>query len=144
MPLPAVERREGATPIFPATEAAKRLFDPLGGAIALKDETAFDAISASSATIAAHFAYLDAIARWLVGNNVPEAAARRHVAASFAGLVETLRGPAPNFEVLGRDHATPGGINEQFRDALEEAGLLEAVTAGLDGVFARLVGQQTD
>lgn len=138
IPLPAVAERDGATPIYPATDAARALFDRLGTAIAIPDADAFEATSASTATIAAHFAYLDAVSRWLTIHGLSQAMARRHVAATFAGLAGKLHGQVPDFEELAREYATPGGINEQFLAFLKEARLLDAVDHGLDQVLARL------
>jgi pyrroline-5-carboxylate reductase len=138
IPLPSVAAREGATPIFPPTDAARALFDRLGASIEIPNETAFEATSASTATIAAHFAYLNAICRWLVAQGVSQAAATRQVAATFAGLAAQLRGNESDFAELARDHATPGGINEQFLAVLEQARVYEAVETGLNRVLDRL------
>ena len=138
IPLPAVAAREGATPIFPTTEAAKTLFDRLGSAIEIATERAFDATSASTATISAHFAYLDAICQWLIAQGVTETAARRQVAATFAGLAAQLHGQAPDFGEAARDHATRGGTNEQFLGVLEQAGVFDAVDTGLNQILERL------
>jgi pyrroline-5-carboxylate reductase len=138
IPLPSVAAREGATPIFPSTQAAQALFDRLGTSIAIPHEAAFEATSASTATIAAHFAYLNAICRWLVAQGVTQSSARRQVAASFAGLAAQLRGQESDFAELARDHATAGGINEQFLGVLEQARVFDAVDTGLDRVLERL------
>jgi pyrroline-5-carboxylate reductase len=141
IPLPAVATRESATPIFPPIAAAKTLFDRLGCAIEIPNERAFDATSASTATIAAHFAYLNAICRWLIAQGVAEQAARRQVATSFAGLAALLHDRedrAPDFSELARDHATRGGTNEQFLAVLEQARVFDAVDAGLNQVLERL------
>ena len=141
IPLPAVATREGATPIFPPTQAARALFDRLGTSIEIPTATAFEATSASTATIAAHFAYLNAICEWLVAQGVSSSAARRQVAATFAGLAAQLQGQAPNFAELARDHVTPGGTNEQFLRLLEQARVFDAVDEGLDRVLDRLAGR---
>lgn len=138
IPLPSVATREGATPIFPPTEAARELFDRLGSAIEIPTARAFEATSASTATIAAHFAYLNTICRWLIAQGVAETAARRQVATTFAGLAAQLRGQEEDFGILARDHATPGGINEQFLGALEQARVFDAVDSGLNRVLERL------
>jgi pyrroline-5-carboxylate reductase len=138
IPLPAVASREGATPIFPPTGAAKALFDRLGCSIEIPDERAFDATSASTATIAAHFAYLDAICRWLIAQGVAETAARRQVATTFAGLAPLLYGRAPDFNELACDHATRGGTNEQFLGVLKQARVFDAVDTGLNQILDRL------
>jgi pyrroline-5-carboxylate reductase len=138
IPLPAVAARAGATPIFPATAAARALFDRLGCSIEIPNERAFDATSASTATVSAHFAYLNAICEWLIAQGVAETAARRQVAATFAGLAVQLHDGAPDFSELARDHATRGGTNEQFLGVLERARVFDAVGAGLDQILERL------
>jgi pyrroline-5-carboxylate reductase len=137
IPLPSVARREGVTPIHPPNAAAATLFDRLGETVALPDESVFDAFSASTATIAAHFAYLNAIATWLEQQGVPAPAATRYVALTFAGLAEATRSGEP-FDRLARDHATEGGLNEQFLNELEQAGTFDTVRLALRHVVDRL------
>ncbi len=139
VPLPSVAVRDGATAMYPATPAAKALFDLLGAAIPAPSEDLYEAMAASTATVAAHFAYLNTISRWLVTQGIPEASARRLVASIFAGLATNLRGQEPDFEALAREHATLGGLNEQFRRTLEEAQVYKAVDNGLDRILDRLV-----
>jgi pyrroline-5-carboxylate reductase len=138
IPLPSVAARAGATPVYPPTAAARALFDRLGTAIEIPHEVAFEATSASTATIAAHFAYLNTICEWLIRQGVSDAAARGQVAATFAGLAAQLQHRAPDFGDLARDHATRGGINEQFLAVLKDARVFDAVGAGLDRVLERL------
>jgi pyrroline-5-carboxylate reductase len=137
IPLPAVARRAGITPVHPPNAAAAALFDGLGETVELADVRAFDAFSASTATIAAHFAYLNTIAAWLESQEIPAHAATRYVASMFVGLAEATRSGEP-FEQLAREHATSGGINEQFLDALEQSGTFEHVSLGLRRVLDRL------
>jgi pyrroline-5-carboxylate reductase len=137
IPLPAVARRDGLTPVHPPNAAASALFDRLGETVELADVKAFEALSASTATIAAHFAYLNAIAAWLESQEIPAPAATRYVAAMFAGLAEATRS-GDRFEQLAREHATSGGINEQFLNGLEQGGVFEDVSLGLQRVLDRL------
>jgi pyrroline-5-carboxylate reductase len=137
IPLPSVARRDGITPVHPPNAAATALFDRLGETVELADAKAFEAFSASTATLAAHFAYLSAIAAWLESQGIPEAAATRHVASMFAGLAEATR-CGERFEQLAREHATSGGINEQFLNWLEPGGTSEQVSLGLQRVLDRL------
>jgi pyrroline-5-carboxylate reductase len=142
IPLPAVARRRGLTAIHPAHELARGIFDPLGGVIALDDERAFDSLSAASATIAAHLAYLDTISRWLVDQGIPHADATRYVAAIFGSLSETFPGnQAIDFSSLAEEAATAGGLNEQFLAALSNAGTFDVVEGALDDVAHRLEGE---
>jgi pyrroline-5-carboxylate reductase len=137
IPLPSVARRDGITPVHPPNAAATALFDRLGETVELGDVKAFEAFSASTATIAAHFAYLNTIAAWLESQEIPPPAATHYVASMFAGLAEATRS-GERFEQLAREHATPGGINEQFLSELEQGGTFERVTLGLRRVLDRL------
>jgi len=137
IPLPSVARREGITPVHPPNAAATALFGRLGETVEVSDVKAFEAFAASTATIAAHFAYLNAITGWLEQQGIPAPAATRYVASMFAALAEPTRSGQP-FERLAREHATPGGINEQFAKELEQRGLVEDVSLGLQRVLDRL------
>jgi pyrroline-5-carboxylate reductase len=139
IPLPAVAGRAGLTAIHPGHEIACAIFEPLGGVIAVDDERAFDALSASTATIAAHLAYLDTISRWLAHRGIPQSDATRYVAAVFGGLSGTLRAAqTDDFGTLAGEYATPGGTNEQFLAALRRAGTFDVVDRALDDVAQRL------
>jgi pyrroline-5-carboxylate reductase len=139
IPLPAVARRAGLTAIHPRHERARAIFEPLGGVIAVDDERAFDALSASTATFAAHLAYLDTISRWLADQGIPQTDATRYVAAAFEALSGTLVGN--DFTALAEEYATAGGINEQFLTALRRAGTFNTVDRALDDVADRLRGE---
>ena len=138
IPLPAVATRGSGTPVYPATPAATELFDRLGGSLEIADEPALEAVSAASATVAAYFRQLGTIADWLSGRGIPAAAARRYVADTFAALSGELDAPDVDFAALARAHTTPGGLNEQFAQALDAAGTSDAARAGLDAVLARI------
>jgi pyrroline-5-carboxylate reductase len=142
VPLLSVAEREGMTPIHPANETANDLFRRLGTTVEVSDAHAFEAIWASTATIAAHFAYLSAIRGWLVSEGIPEQAARDYVGSTFAGLATALRDGRQSFDQLARDHATPGGLNEQFLGILNEAQTFGTVEFGLRRILERLEGRR--
>jgi pyrroline-5-carboxylate reductase len=140
VPLPAVAGRTGVTPVHPPHETAKALFDALGRTVEVREERTFDALSAASATVAAHFAYLAAISAWLEAQGLPAADAADAVAATFTDVGHALA-TRSDFEALAAEHATVGGLNEQFRRGLEGAGVYDAVGTHLDAVLARVTGE---
>src|SRR5215469_250804 len=142
IPLPSVAVRRGITPLYPPTEPARPLFESLGCVIEVADETAFDHFSAATATIAAHFRYLNQISHWLAAQGISPSEARRYVAAMFGELAASLQGPNPDFGKLAREHATPGGINEFFCRVLSDEGVWNAVDSGLDRVRQALADRQ--
>ena len=139
IPLPDVARRTGVTPIHPGGGAARELFARLGRVLEVDDIAVFDAMAAVTATMAAHFRYVAAISDWLAAQGVPAGEAERYVAATFAGLGETL-GAAGTVDGLAAAHATPGGLNEQFARAFDAAGVFDLVGRALDDVLARVRG----
>lgn len=136
IPLPAVARRRGLTAIHPPHPHARAIFEPLGGVIAVDDERSLDALSASTATIAAHLTYLATVSAWLVARGIQRADATRYVAAVFGTLSETLL-DANDFTELAAEYATVGGLNEQFLEALRGAGTFTTVVRALDDVARR-------
>lgn len=139
IPLPSVAVRRGITPLYPPIDPARSLFDRLGRVIEVADETAFDLFSAATATIAAHFAYLNRVSDWLAAQGISQSAAQHYVAAMFGELAGSLQGSDPDFKELTREHATPGGINELFCQVISDEGVWKAVDVGLDRVRQRLV-----
>jgi pyrroline-5-carboxylate reductase len=138
VPLPAVARRQGLTAVCPPRREAQVLFDRLGGTIAVEDESALDVLSASTATIAAHFAYLATVSRWLTAQGIGEPDATRYVAATFAPLADALSPPPADLMALAGAHATAGGLNEQFYASLRQAGVFDIVERSLDRIADRL------
>lgn len=141
IPLPSVAVRRGVTPVYPFIEPARSLFAQLGTAVDVADESSFNLFSASTATVAAHFAYLGRIGDWLTANGIDSLAARQYVAAMFGELASSLQGADPDFRQLAQEHATTGGINERFAQIMTEQGVWEAVDGGLDQIRRRVEGQ---
>lgn len=139
IPLPSVAHRDGVTVILPPGGAAKALFDPLGGTIELESQQLFDAFSAATATVAAHFQYLDTTSNWLAAKGVSSEDAVRYIASVFIGLTSALRS-GENFQRLAQDHTTPGGINELFVGHLRAHGVYGLVDEGLDRVAKKIAG----
>jgi pyrroline-5-carboxylate reductase len=135
IPLPPVSRRAGVTPIHPGTPAARALFDRLGGASDVADVAAFEAMSAATATVAAHLRYVGTISGWLSARGVEPEQATRYVRSIFANMADELGGSPADLDQLARAHATPGGLNERFRTMLEEAGAFDAVTRSLEAIY---------
>lgn len=137
IPLPSVASREGVTVILPPGGAAKALFDQLGGSIELESQQVFDAFSATTATVAAHFEYLDTISRWLAARDVSPNDAVRYIASVFIGLSPAMRS-GESFQRLAQDHTTPGGINELFLDHLRQHDVYGLVDDGLQQVAQKI------
>jgi pyrroline-5-carboxylate reductase len=95
--------------------------------------------AAVTATIAAYFAFIERIGSWLAQHGIPESKARDYIAQMFWGLTASaVDAPERSFQSLAGNHATAGGINEQFLRYLIEHGLLTNVSEALDAVLSRI------
>jgi pyrroline-5-carboxylate reductase len=128
----------GVTPVYPGTAAALALFGRLGGAAEVDDAGTFDAMSAASGTVAAYLRYLAEISGWLSGQGVAPGQAERYVRSVFAGLADDLADSSKDLGQLAGEHATPGGINERFREMLEQDGVFRAVSRSLQDIYEGL------
>ncbi len=144
IPLPTVARRAAPTPIHPGTVAARALFAEVGGATTVENEDTFDAMSAVTGTIAAHFRYLETIARWLGEQAIDAEEASRYVASIFAAVAETLAADSADLAALASTYATPGGLNERFAAMLQAAGTFELVERSLESIADGLRGPGAD
>ena len=142
VPLPSTAKRLSPTAIYPPDKAARELFAALGTVFAVESEKEFDAMCATTATIASYLAFTERIASWLAQQSVRESTAREYIARLFLGVATTtVDTPERSFQSLAENHATAGGINEQFLKHLVENGLLTGVTEGLDGILHRISAQ---
>jgi pyrroline-5-carboxylate reductase len=139
VPMPPVADRAGLTAVHPPLAEARQLFDRLGTTLEVADVVAYEALSATSATLAGFFEYLRTQTDWLEARGIPPADARQYVAATFAGALTSLQAvDAPDFAELAADYATPGGVNEQVARELREHGSFAVLDEALDRALARL------
>lgn len=133
VPLPSVAHRLGPTPIYPPDRFTAEMFNAIGIAIEVDTESAFTAFCAATGTIAAFFAFANAIASWLARHGIPEDEARDYTARMIRGLMVEQ-----DFHSSAKEHATSGGINEQFLHHLAERGMFDSVSSGLDALLRRM------
>jgi pyrroline-5-carboxylate reductase len=139
VPMPPVADRAGLTAVHPPLTEARTLFDRLGSTLEVPDVVAYEALSATSATLAGFFEYLRTQTEWLETRGIPADDARRYVAATFAGALTSLKAvAAPDFAELAADYATPGGVNEQVARELREDGTFDTLRQALDRALGRL------
>jgi pyrroline-5-carboxylate reductase len=138
IPMPAVRRREGLTPLFPDDERSRALFEGIGEVLVPADEEAFSTFSAVSAGVSAYVEYLATLSAWLVRNGIPEGQAETLVRGIFTGVSGGLAKGDARLPELRRAHETPAGINEQLRETWLDAANIEALNGTLDDVLRRV------
>ena len=139
VPLPSTAKRLSPTAIYPPNPVAFELFAAVGTVFPVERENEFDAICATTATIASCFAFNETIASWLEQQGVPASQARDYIARLFLGVTTgAVDAPKRSFQSLAATHATAGGINEQFLKHLVEHRFLITVSEALDAVLHRI------
>jgi pyrroline-5-carboxylate reductase len=138
-PLPSVAHRRGPVAMYPSDAEAAALFSRIGEPVVVQHEGEFNSLVSCTAEMAPFFRLLDSCVRFMTAHNLADATARRYVGSLFSALGHTaLDCSGITFEQLAREHATPGGINEQLARELLDAGVFEAHQRGLDRIFTRL------
>jgi pyrroline-5-carboxylate reductase len=139
VPLPSAAQRLSPTAIYPPDPVAFELFATVGTVFLVERENEFDAMCATTATIASYFALNETIASWLEQQGVPAPQARNYIARLFLGVTTgAVEASWRSFQSLAASHATAGGINEQVLKHLVAHGLLTRVAEALDAVLLRI------
>lgn len=141
VPMPPVAWRAGLTAVHPPLPESRELFDRLGETLEVADVAAYEALSATSATLAGFFEYLAVQTSWLEGRGIAAPDARRYVGTTFAGALGSLLADEPGFTELASEYATPGGVNEQVREDLRAVGTYDQLHVTLDRAYERLFTQ---
>jgi pyrroline-5-carboxylate reductase len=125
VPLPSTVNRLSPTAIYPPDPVALELFAAFGTVFPVERENEFDAICATTATIASYLAFSETIACWLEQRGVPASQAREYIARLFFGVsTDGVDASGRSSQSLAAAHATAGGINEQFLKYLVERDFL--------------------
>jgi len=139
VPLPSTAKRLSPTAIHPPDPVAFELFAAVGTVFPVERENEFDAICATTATIASYFAFNETIASWLEQQGVRQRKPGTTLHDFFLGVTTgAVEASERSFQSLAATHATAGGINEQFLTNLVEHGLLTRVSEALDAVLHRI------
>jgi pyrroline-5-carboxylate reductase len=142
VPLPFVAMGLGGTLLYPADAELGALFDQLGRTLVMANEDDIDILTVASSTMASAFAAQAAIDAWLVDHGVAPAQSRAYLSQLATGLAASAaEHPETSYAQLTHEFATPGGLNEQLRVDLDQAGMPEAYRAGLDALLARVKGR---
>jgi pyrroline-5-carboxylate reductase len=139
VPLPSTAKRLSPTAIYPADPMAAEIFAAVGAVFPVERESEFDAICATTATIAFYLAFNETIASWLEQQGVPASQARDYIARLFLGVTTgAVEESDRSFQSLAAAHATRGGTNEQFLKYQVEHGFRTRVSEALDAVLHRI------
>ena len=140
VPMPPVADRAGLTAVHPPLAEARTLFDRLGTTLEVEDVVAYEALSATAATLAGFFEYLSTQTDWLEarGHRHRRRPPLRRGDASPGALTSLKAVDTPDFAELAAELRHPGGVNEQVARELREHGTFDVLKQALDRALGRL------
>lgn len=141
IPMPFVRQGGCPLPVHPESRALEALLGADNEIIVVASEAAMTPHWAVAGTVAGMLTQLQSIADWLGPKTGDPAGAERYVAALYGGYLGALPKDGRGRLLEARSElATPGGLNQQFREAVEMAAMPEALQAGLDALDRRARG----
>lgn len=138
IPLPAIRDRRSVTVTYPSHLEVDGLFEHLGGALPVGDETAFNVFSALTGTLTTHYSYLTALTSWATGHGIASNDAESYVRSLFQQVGRALSDETRTLPQLAADHETPKGNNERIRTTWFTPANSEALTQALDTLLTDL------
>eukprot|EP00933_Yihiella_yeosuensis_P008289 TRINITY_DN113659_c0_g1_i1.p1 TRINITY_DN113659_c0_g1~~TRINITY_DN113659_c0_g1_i1.p1 ORF type:complete len:287 (+),score=53.64 TRINITY_DN113659_c0_g1_i1:58-918(+) len=144
IPLPAVQRREGATLLTPARPFAKAIFDILGTCVAVDDDAQFKRMLCVSCIMGDFYKRQLTVQNWLVQGGVGEEEARSWTGATFKTFAADSHCPgAKTFHELVEEQ-TPGGLNELGWKQQLEDGSYESLQHSMTAIHHRVINGSED
>lgn len=117
-------------------QQARALFESVGAAVWVDDETLMDTVTATSGSGPAYvFALMEAMQAAAQAQGLPAATARALIAQTVLGAGRMLVESGEDAATLRRRVTSPGGVTEQALRCFAES--------GFDGLIARAIGAAT-
>lgn len=133
IPLPMVTLHTGPVVLYPGVPAVMGLLEGCGDLVVLEHESDVIVLNCLSAVMSSHFELATRMVDWATSVGLPAATAVDYVTALFQGLGDEGVASRPGgLAGLAVAHETPGGLNEQVRRALTDAGAFDVLTGQLE------------
>lgn len=140
IPLPMVSLRTGPVVLYPDVPVVSALLEGCGEVVVLEHESDVLVLNCVSASMSTFFELQTTLVDWAVSKGLARSTAIDYVTAQFAGLAaEGLAASDDELDDLAVEHETPGGLNEQVRRSLTDAGLFAEIARQLDHMHATRV-----
>ncbi|MCY3769841.1 MAG: NAD(P)-binding domain-containing protein [Gammaproteobacteria bacterium] len=141
IPLPFIETGGCPLPVYPRSRILEVLFGQENTIIPQSSEEDMGPHFAATAILSVLMAQLDCTRRWLESKAGNPEDAEIYVASLVSGYLGSLQKDGKErFVEAMKDLSTKGGLNTQLLGHHQDAGLLEVLENGLDGLDRRLRG----
>jgi pyrroline-5-carboxylate reductase len=138
LPLPYAARRLGRVPFFPADAEIADLLGALGEPMPVRDERELHLLWAVTGLISPFYALLEVIQGWCAAGGADPETSKCYTASMYASLASLAEGKTGvGFDVLAREAATPGGLNQMALEMIREGSSFPDLRRALDAILER-------
>lgn len=138
IPMPFIDAGGCPLPVHPASPVLDELFGADNATITLETEAAMKPHFAATAMTSTVLRELMVVRDWLAGHTGNADDAERYMVMLESGYLRALATQDEETLDDALNHlATEGGLNAQLLRHMEDAGTMEALKAGLDGLVKR-------
>jgi pyrroline-5-carboxylate reductase len=136
LPLPPVAEHLGLVPFFPGDPEVASCLRLLGEPMPLKEERELHLLWAITGLTASFYSQMEVIQGWCVAGGVDPESSRRYTASMYGSLANLAeRKAGVGFDVLAREAATPGGLNEMALGKIKAGTTFSDLRPTLDGIL---------
>ena len=140
IPLPMITLGVGPVVLYPSIPEVETLLAGCGTLVVLEREEQVGVLSAGSSVMSSFFAFQNAAIEWIVSQGFDRAQAAGYVTSQLHGLAsESIAMDPAELPAAVEEHETPGGLNEQVRVALTDAGMFAALAGELERLYQERV-----
>jgi len=138
VPMPFIDAGGCPLPVYPSSPTLEALFGTDNAVIPVASEEAMAPHFAATAVTSTILRELMVVRDWLAGYTGSRDDAERYMVLLERGYLDALskKGPGALESAVGH-LATAGGLNAQLLGHMEEAGTMEALEKGLQGLVSR-------
>lgn len=137
VPLPFAAKRIGPVVLYPPVPEVKELLSILGTVVEAETREQMSILRTSTALMSPYYMLLSKVVSWCESKGLKEEKARTYL-TSYWGALSQMAAEFPGpLDELARE-ATPGGLNWQALNDLEEKGALDEWQKVLDPVLERV------
>ena len=136
IPLPMIALGVGPVVLYPRIPVVETLLDGCGNIVVLEREEQVGVLSAGSSIMSSFFAFQNAAIDWIASHGFDRAQAAGYVTSQLHGLAtESIAMDPSELADAVVEHETPGGLNEQVRVTLTDAGMFAALAGELKKLY---------
>ena len=138
VPLPAVSRQKGPILLFEPNPVSRSILEKIGQIVIVPSEDQLHVLWAITGMVAPGFNLMTTFSYWAASKGVDINLAQTYTAQFFHAVAEmAVTHGNRDLDLLSREAATPGGLNEQASQQIHREGAYTVFVRALDALLQR-------